>query len=45
MWEHLDDPRHSYFYMNEEYYKIRSMSESDIINWYKKDAEQLLENY
>ena len=45
LWDHLDDPRHSYFYMNEEYYKIRNMSELDIINWYKKDAEQLLENY
>ena len=44
-WDHLDDPRHSYFYMNEEYYKVRNMSKSDIINWYKKDAEQLLENY
>ena len=45
LWELLDDPRHPYFHINNEYSTIRSMSTSDIINWYKKDAKQLLENY
>ena len=44
-WEHIDDPRHPFFYKDEEYYKIRSMNEKNIIKWYKRDAEELLENY
>ena len=44
-WEHIDDPRHPLFFKNKEYYKIRNMSEDDIINWYKRDAEELLVNY
>ena len=42
-WEHIDDPRHQFFHKDENYYKIRNMSENDIIEWYKKDAKNLLE--
>ena len=45
IWDHIDDPRHSSFFKDEEYYKIRNMSENDIINWYKFDAKELLEVY
>ena len=43
LWEHLDDPRHPLFHENKEYFKIRNMSAEDIIDWYKRDAKQLLE--
>ena len=42
-WDHIDDPRHHMFHKNENYYKIRGLSEEEIINWYKKDAKNLLE--
>ena len=43
LWEHLDDPRHPLFHEDKEYFKIRDMSAEDIIDWYKRDAKQLLE--
>ena len=45
LWEHLDDPRHPSFHKDEEYFKIRNMSESDIIKWYQEDAKYLLQDY
>ena len=42
-WDHIDDPRHPFFFKDEEYYKIRNMTEDDIIKWYKKDAKELLQ--
>lgn len=42
-WDHIDDPRHTLFFKDDEYYKIRNMTESDIINWYKRDAKNILE--
>ena len=43
LWEHLDDPRHPLFHEDKEYSKIRDMSPENIIDWYKRDAKQLLE--
>ena len=45
LWEHLDDPRHSHFHKDENYFNIRNMNEIDIIKWYQNDAKMLLENY
>ena len=42
-WDHIDDPRHPFFFKDEEYYKIRNMTEDDIIKWYKKDAKEFLQ--
>ena len=42
-WDHLDDPRHEMFYKDDNYYKIRNMTEKEIIKWFKKDAKNLLE--
>ena len=45
LWEHLDDPRNPLYHLDEEYLKIRNMSTQNIIKWYKKDAQDLLEKY
>ena len=45
LWEHLDDPRNQLYHLDEEYLKIRNMSTQKIIEWYKKDAQNLLEGY
>ena len=45
LWEHLDDPRHPLYHLDEDYLKIRNMSTQQIIEWYKKDAQDLLEKY
>ena len=42
-WEHIDDPRNSCFQIKSDY-KNRIMDE-DIIEWYKRDATNLLEKY
>jgi len=42
-WDHIDDPRHEMFYKDDDYYKIRNMTEKEIIEWFKKDAKKLLE--
>ena len=42
-WDHIDDPRHKMFYKDDQYYKIRNMTEAEIIKWYKEDAKKLLE--
>ena len=44
-WDHIDDPRHPFFYKNEDYYTIRNMTEDEIIRWYKRDAKELLEKW
>ena len=41
-WEHIDDPRHPLFYKDNEYYKIRNMTNKDFINSLKRDAKELL---
>ena len=42
-WDHIDDPRHPLFFKNKEYYKIRNMTEDDIVKWFKRDAKELLQ--
>ena len=42
-WDHLDDPRNEN-YRDHSNYNNRIMNE-DIIEWYKKDAKNLLEKY
>ena len=42
-WEHIDDPRHKMFYKDDDYYRIRNMTENEIVDWYKRDAKKLLE--
>ena len=42
-WEHIDDPRHQLFLKDEDYFKIRNMSEKDIIDFYKWNAKNILE--
>ena len=45
LWEHISDPRHVLYHQDEDYLKIRTMTTQDIINWYKRDAQELLVNY
>ena len=45
-WEHLDDPRHKYYFNNPEYlYNTRNITTDDFIPILKKDSKMLLENY
>ena len=44
-WTHLDDPREPQFLKDSTHLKIRNHTPEQIIEWYKRDAKQLLEDY
>ena len=43
-WDHIDDPRNKN-YCKDSPYNERKMTDEEIINWYKKDASELLIKY
>lgn len=46
LWDHIDDPRHEDFYNNPNYLKnTRNMTYNEFIEFFKKDAKTLLEDY
>lgn len=45
LWEHLDDPRSSHWVYDEQQLKMRNLSPQQIISWYQRDAQELLERY
>jgi len=43
LWEHLDDPRSTYFLAESDHLRQRNLTPEQIIAWYQRDARALLE--
>ena len=44
LWDHMDDPRNENYFRDDNY-NARDMTDQEIIDWYKKDATELLIKY